>query len=134
MVGIVVISHSSKAAEGIKEIAIQMADNPDLKIMPCGGNKDNGIGTAPDKIHQAIEEVYSEDGVVVIADLGSAVMSVEMIIENMPVEKAKKIKIADAPILEGTVMAAIEASMGADLISVLASAEATRDMRKIERD
>ncbi len=134
MVGIIIVSHSSKAAEGIKEIAIQMAENPDLKILACGGNSVGGIGTDPDAISQALEEVYSKDGVVVIADLGSAVMSVELLLETMPPEKAEKIKIADTPILEGSVMAAVEASIGADLLSVLASAEGAREMRKLERD
>ncbi len=134
MVGIVVVSHSSKVAEGIKEIALQMADSPSLKIASCGGNKEKGIGTDPDRIYQSIEEVYCEDGVVVIPDLGSAVMSVEMIIENISTEKASKIIIADAPILEGTVMAAIAASVGTDLQGVLKSAEEVRGMRKIEKD
>ncbi len=134
MVGIVIVSHSSQAADGIKEIAIQMADTPDLKILSCGGNKDGGIGTDLDRISKAIDRVYSKDGVVIIPDLGSAVMTVEMALESMPLKKAERIRVADAPILEGTVMAAIEASIGSDLISVLASAECTRDMRKIEGD
>ncbi|MTI62080.1 MAG: PTS-dependent dihydroxyacetone kinase phosphotransferase subunit DhaM [Firmicutes bacterium] len=134
MVGIVIVSHSSQAADGIKDIALQMADVLDLKLSACGGNKEGGIGTDPDKILKAVEGVYSSEGVVIIADLGSAVMCVEMLVEGMSAEKARNIRVADAPILEGAVMAAIEASAGADLESVLAGAEAARDMRKIERD
>jgi|SRR5690554_5676040 len=132
MVSIVIVSHSSKAAEGIKEIALQMAEDPELKIFSCGGSKGGGIGTDPDEISKALENAYSKDGTVVMADLGSAVMSVEMIIENMPGGKGHRIRIADAPIVEGAVLAAVEASGGGDLKKVLASAEAARDMRKIE--
>lgn len=133
MVGIVIVSHSKKVAEGTREIAVQMADCSELQIIACGGNKVGGIGTDPDEITTAINKVYSEDGVLVIVDLGSAVMSVEMILENLITEKAQNIKIADAPLLEGTVMAAIDASIGAELESVLASAEETRNMRKIDK-
>ena len=73
MVGIVIISHSSKVAEGVKELALQMADN--VPIVAAGGTSDNGLGTDIEKIILAINEVYSEAGVAILFDLGSAYMN-----------------------------------------------------------
>ncbi len=131
MVGIVIVSHSSKVAEGAKEIAIQMAG--DVAIVACGGNKDGGIGTDPDVISAGIDSVFSDDGVVVLADLGSAVMSAEMIVDCLDPERSEKVIIANAPIVEGAVMAAVEASMGKSLQDVL-TAENAAKMVKVQRE
>jgi len=110
MVGIVITSHSKNIAEGVKELAQQMA--PEVPIAASGGTSDGRIGTDVMKIMNAIESVYSEEGVVLIFDLGSAFMNAEMAIEMMDEEKAKKIKIVDCPIVEGAVTSAVESSIG----------------------
>ena len=110
MVGIVVVSHSSLAAQGICEIAHQMGA-PGQLILPAGGTEDGSIGTDALKIQAAIEQADSGDGVVLMVDLGSGVMSAEVALELLSPDLANRVKIADAPILEGTVAAAVEASI-----------------------
>ncbi|EHJ00758.1 dihydroxyacetone kinase, phosphotransfer subunit [Clostridium sp. DL-VIII] len=110
MVGIVIISHSKNIADGVKELAGQMA--PNVPIAVAGGTSDGRIGTDMEKILNAIEEVYSKDGAVVIFDLGSAFMNAEMAIECIDESMKEKIKIVDCPIVEGAVTAAVESSIG----------------------
>lgn len=127
MVGIVVVSHSQKAAEGIVELAGMMAR--ETKLAAAGGLEDGSLGTSYDRISHAINSVYSDDGVAVIVDMGSAVMTVEMVIEDMA---ERKIKMLDAPALEGAVVAAIEAQMGTDLESLQAKVDETRYTKKLD--
>lgn len=114
-------------------MAAQMAGD-EVRIEACGGNKAGGIGTDPDAIREALDRVRSDDGVVVLVDLGSAVMSAEFVLEMLPVEHRQLISIADAPVVEGAVVAAVEASMGRPLAAVLAAAEGARAMRKVNRE
>ncbi|VBB06663.1 phosphotransferase system mannose-type iia component [Lucifera butyrica] len=128
MVGMVIVSHSRKAADGIKELAAQMA-GPGLNLIAAGGMNDGAIGTDAVRISEAIVRADSGDGVVVLVDLGSAVLSTETAIELLPGEI--DVKIADAPILEGSIMAAVEASVGSPLAAVIAAAEGSRSMVKL---
>ena len=130
MVGIVVVSHSAKAAEGIKELADQMG-GAGAAIIAAGGLEDGNIGTDAVRIMEAIRKADTGDGVVVMVDLGSAVLSSNLALELLGNGMAGKVRIADAPILEGTICAAIQASIGDKLDSVLASAEEARGMMKI---
>ena len=123
MVGIVVVSHSQKIAEGAMELAKQMA--PAARIAAAGGVEDGSIGTDVSKIMTAIEAVSEGDGVVILVDLGSAVMSSEMAIEMLP--DISQVKIIDAPIVEGTIFSSVEASIGSsfdEVVEVLAGAKA----------
>ncbi|ABR34317.1 MULTISPECIES: dihydroxyacetone kinase phosphoryl donor subunit DhaM [Clostridium] len=113
MVGIVIISHSKNIADGVKELASQMA--PNVAIGVAGGTADGRVGTDMDKISAAIEDVYSEDGVIIIFDLGSAFMNAEMAIEFLDEKMKEKIKIVDCPIVEGAVTAAVESSIGKNI-------------------
>ncbi|MCL7418914.1 MAG: dihydroxyacetone kinase phosphoryl donor subunit DhaM [Halalkalicoccus sp.] len=119
MVGLVVVSHSRKAAEGICEIAAEMGGE-DAAIVPAGGTEDDRVGTSADRIRAAIEEAGAAGPVVVLVDLGSAVMNAELAIEMGEVEAV----IADAPVLEGTLNAAATAAGSkATLESVREAAE-----------
>lgn len=123
MVGIVVVSHSQKVAEGAVELARQMA--PEARIAAAGGMEDGSIGTDVSKIFAGIEAVDKGDGVVILVDLGSAVMSSEMAMEML--EDSSRVKIIDAPIVEGTIFGSVEASIGSsfeEVIEVLAGAKA----------
>ena len=124
MVGIVLVSHSSKLAEGVKEIAIQMT--PDIKIETAGGTCDGRLGTDMNKISTAINNVYSEDGVAVFFDLGSALMNTEMAIEFLDDDIKKNIHIIDAPIVEGAVVGAVNASMNKSIDEIIS---ALKDIR-----
>lgn len=115
MVGIVVVSHSQKIAEGAVELAKQMA--AEARIAAAGGMEDGSIGTDVSKIFAGIEAVDEGDGVVILVDLGSAVMSSEMAIEML--EDGSKVKIVDAPIVEGTIFSSVEASIGSSLEEVI---------------
>ncbi|TKX42565.1 MULTISPECIES: PTS-dependent dihydroxyacetone kinase phosphotransferase subunit DhaM [unclassified Halorubrum] len=138
MVGIVVVSHSERAAEGIAEIAAEMAG--DTRIEPVGGDGKGGIGTVPDAIETAIdaaaggeeeggeEDGSDADGVVVLVDLGSAVMNADVAVEMSDAEAV----IADAPVLEGAVNAAVAATdPSATVESVREQAESARDIEKL---
>ena len=132
MVGIVVVSHSERAAEGIVEVAAEMAG--DTRIEPVGGDGQGGIGTVPDAIEAAIDaaaggdEGAESDPVVVLVDLGSAVMNADVAVELSDAEAV----IADAPVLEGAVNAAVAATdPSATVESVREQAEAARDIEKL---
>ena len=115
MVGIVVVSHSQKVAEGAKELALQMA--ADAKIAAAGGLQDGSIGTDMEKITNAINEVMSDDGVIMLVDMGSAIMTSEMAIEMS--DNPEKIKIDDTPVVEGTIFGAVEASIGSSMEQIM---------------
>jgi len=124
MVGLVVVSHSAKAAEGIVEVAAEMGG--DTAIEAAGGD-DGEIGTDVDRISDALAAADDGDGVVVLVDLGSAVMNAEVAIEMHDGEAV----IADAPVLEGAVNAAVAATdPKATLESVVEQAEAAADLSK----
>ena len=126
MVGLVVVSHSQQAAEGIAEVAGEMGG--DTHIEPVGGDGQGGFGTVSDAIEDALEAADSGDGVVVLVDLGSAVMNADVAIETSDAEAV----IADAPVLEGAVNAAVAAtSSTATVESVREQAEAARGINKL---
>lgn len=121
-VGIVIISHSADIAKGTAMMVRQMVGDE----VPCscaGGNPDGGLGTDVGAIKEAIEEVWSEAGVAVLVDLGGAEMNAEMAIEMLSEEQRERTRICDAPVVEGAVMAATEASGGSGLDEVCAVAE-----------
>jgi PTS hybrid protein len=120
-VRIVVVSHSEKIADGAVELAAQMA--PDVMMLPAGGTSDGRIGTSMEKVLAALEAAAGGDGVVVVTDLGSAVMTAESAMEFA--EGGAPVLLADAPIVEGLVAAAVAAQGGASVHAVRRAAEAT---------
>ena len=123
MIGIVIVSHSAKLAEGVVELARGMG-GADVRIQAAGGMNLPGqpLGTDPLLILSAIEAVYSEDGVLVLMDLGSAVLSAEMAVEMLPEAQRKQVVLCAAPIVEGAVVAAVQARIGSPLAQVVAEA------------
>jgi dihydroxyacetone kinase DhaKLM complex PTS-EIIA-like component DhaM len=127
MVGLVVVSHSENAADGIVEIAEEMGSG-DAPLVGVGGDPDGGIGTDLDAIVRVLDAMADEDGVVLLVDLGSAVMQAEIAIEETDVDAV----IADGPVLEGAVNAAVAAtSPKADVESVREAAEAAGEISKL---
>lgn len=116
MVGIVIVSHSKNLAESVIELTSMMA--PDARIAAAGGLEDGSFGTSFERIQAAIEAVYSEDGVLVLMDMGSAVMTTEMVIEAM---ENKKVEMIDCPLVEGAVVATIDAVGGMDFDAIKAA-------------
>lgn len=124
-VGLVVVSHSLKIAEGTVELAAQMA--PDVRFYAVGGTDDGRIGTDLEKTIAAFEAGLAEasgDGVVVLTDLGSAVMTAESALEFC--SEPDKVLLADAPLVEGLVAAAVATQGGAPASTVKAAAESVR--------
>ena len=130
MIGIVIVAHSAKLADGIKEMADQMAKGL-VAIAAAGGVDDTTLGTNADRIYEAIEQVYREDGVLVLFDLGSALFSTQMAIERLDEGRQAKVLLSEAPLVEGAIVAAVEASLGHDLATVNAAAVSAKDMQKI---
>lgn len=130
MVGIVIVSHSSKIAEGTKEMAMQMASEG-LQVIAAGGLEDGSLGTDAVRIEKAVGQADDGDGVVILADLGSGVLSSQTALEFLDDDLRKRVKVADAPIVEGAIAAAVRASIGSTLDEVVASAEEARGLHKI---
>ncbi|WP_097014859.1 dihydroxyacetone kinase phosphoryl donor subunit DhaM [Anaerocolumna aminovalerica] len=116
MVGLVIVSHSEKIAEGLKELAGQMAT--DVSIAAAGGTNDGRLGTDAEKIITAINEVYTQDGVLVLFDIGSAYMSADIALECLSEEMREKVEILDTALVEGTITAAIECSLNKSLTEI----------------
>jgi dihydroxyacetone kinase phosphotransfer subunit len=124
-VGIVVVSHSPDVARGTADMVRQMVGDG-VPLAWCGGDPGGGLGTSVEAILAAIDAAWSEKGVAILVDLGGAAINSEMAIEMQPAERRGRIVVCDAPIVEGAVMAATEASGGANLDSVRRAAEGMR--------
>lgn len=130
MVGIVLISHSKGLAEGAAELAGQIAGG--ARVIPAGGTDDGRLGTSTERIGAAITAADTGDGVLLIPDLGSAVLSARSVLAELdPEHGGKRIMLVDAPFIEGAVAAAVAASGGLDLEMVASAAEEARGARKL---
>jgi phosphoenolpyruvate-protein phosphotransferase/dihydroxyacetone kinase phosphotransfer subunit len=131
MVGIVIVSHSVRIAEGVAELAREMG-GADVKLETAGGLEavvddesgavEHPIGTDAVRVMDAIERAWSDDGVLVLMDLGSAVLSAEMAIDLLGDERRERILLCEAPLVEGAVAAAVTAKLGMSLEQVAAEA------------
>jgi dihydroxyacetone kinase phosphotransfer subunit len=121
-VGIVIVSHSPKVAEGAADMVRQMV-GAEVPVAWTGGNPDGGLGTSVPAIIEAIDKAWSESGVAILVDLGGAETNSEMAVEMLDAAKQSKVVICNAPIVEGAVIAAAEAASGATLELVKKTAE-----------
>ena len=121
-VGIVIVSHSPEVARGTADMVRQMVGS-EVRLAWCGGNSDGGLGTDVAAIKAAIDEVFGPAGVALLVDLGGAETNSEMAIELLDDQQRGKVVICNAPIVEGAVMASVEAASGASLDRVRATAE-----------
>jgi phosphocarrier protein FPr len=119
VVGLVIVSHSAALARGVRELAMEMTQGRGRIAVAGGmGDPDHPMGTDPMRVLAAIEEVHSGDGVLVLMDMGSALMSAETALELLEPEKAALVKLSAAPLVEGAVAAAVQAFAGASLVDV----------------
>jgi PTS hybrid protein len=124
---LVLVSHSDELARGAAALAAQMA--PSVTIATAGGRPDGGLGTDFDRVQAAIGSALAArpdeagGGVVVLADLGSAILTVESVVEFLDDDQRVRVRLADAPFVEGAVAAAVTANGGGALDEVLASAQ-----------
>jgi PTS hybrid protein len=127
VVGIVVVSHSPELAFGLAELAAQMA-GPDVRIEHAGGTGDGSLGTDEGRVRDAIRRADSGEGVAVLGDLGSAILTIRHVLHS---RANNHVTLIDAPIVEGTVAAAVMASAGSSLEAVVTAAEEARSARKL---
>ncbi len=131
MIGIVIASHSAPLAEAARELALQMVAKNPPALELAAGTEDGGLGNDAAKIVEAVQRADSGDGVVVLMDLGSAVMSAEMAVEMLEPELAERTRLSPAPLVEGLVVAAVTAASGGDLDRV--DSEARGGLRPKEK-
>jgi phosphoenolpyruvate---glycerone phosphotransferase subunit DhaM len=125
VVSLLIVSHSPQIAAGIKELADQMTQGC-VPISAVGGTTDGRLGTSPDGIRAGFEAIAGPDGVLVLVDLGSAIMSAACALEGA----RHPVLVSDAPVVEGSLLAAVAASTGGDLAATAAAAEQARSLRK----
>jgi phosphoenolpyruvate---glycerone phosphotransferase subunit DhaM len=121
-VGIVIVSHSPDVARGTADMVRQMVGE-EVPLAWCGGNPDGGLGSHVEAILAAIDRAWSDKGVAILVDLGGAETNSEMAVEMLPAERQSRVVVCNAPIVEGAVIAATEASGGAPLDQVKRMAE-----------
>lgn len=120
-VGLVFVSHSDKIADGLRELAGQMAQNAPMAA--AGGTDDGRIGTSFDKVTAAIAAVDQGVGVVLLCDLGSAILTAETALDFLDDSVRERVRIVDAPLIEGGVAAAVASEVGGTLHAVMEAAE-----------
>lgn len=129
-IGLVIVAHSRQLAEGVREVAAQMAGDT-VAIRAAGGASDGSLGTDAEAIARAVVDADDGSGVLVLLDLGSAVLSAETAIEFIGAEQRARVRLSDAPLVEGAIVAAVEASIGRSLDEVAQAALDARDMTKV---
>lgn len=128
MVGIVLVSHSRDLARGLAHLAAQVA-GPDVRIEAAGGGPDGALGTSSDLVNAAIDRADAGDGVVALGDLGSAMLTLRDVLEERG--GPERLRLADAPLVEGAVAAAVVAAPGGSLDEVALAAEQARGVCKL---
>jgi dihydroxyacetone kinase phosphotransfer subunit len=128
MVGLVLVSHSPQIADGTAELVRQMAG--EVEIVAVGGDADGGFGTDPERIKAAIEGLGSDEALVFM-DLGSAVLSAETVLEMLSSEDREKVRLVDAPFVEGAFAAGVIASAGSEAEECVEAAMEARTESKL---
>ena len=128
-VGIVLVSHSADLAEAAAELARELA-GPSTAVLAAGGTEDGRFGTSIDKIEVAVSGADSGDGVAILMDVGSAVLTSKALLAELD-DDDPDVRLVDAPLVEGAIAAAVTASTGQDLDAVVAAAEQARGMHKL---
>jgi phosphoenolpyruvate-protein phosphotransferase/dihydroxyacetone kinase phosphotransfer subunit len=124
LVSIVIVTHSEQLAVGVAELASQMAGEEPVPVFPAGGTDDGRLGTSFEKVERALEEALEKgDSVLILVDLGSAVMVTQMAIESLPEEMQQRIRMTNASLTEGAIAAVVAAAGGGELDDVQRAAE-----------
>jgi dihydroxyacetone kinase phosphotransfer subunit len=133
MVGLVLISHSETLANGLRDMVIQVAGD-DVPVATAGGTDDGRLGTSAPRIAAALSTALSgADDVLVLLDLGSAALSLEIALEDLDEADRGRVRVSEAPLVEGAVLAAVQASVGASLDEVAAAAAGAASLAKLPR-
>ncbi len=124
MVGLVIVAHSRALAEALVGLVRQVASvEVPVAIAAGAGDGHLDFGTDAAEIARAIQEIYSPAGVVILVDMGSAILSAEMALDFLPAEMRLRVVICSGPLVEGAIAAGVQASLGSDLESVCREAQ-----------
>lgn len=132
--GLVLISHSETLVGGLRDMVAQVAGD-DVAVGTAGGTEDGRLGTSAPRIAAALRSTLaaSPAGIVVLLDLGSAALSLELALEDLEPAERDRVRVSEAPLVEGAILAAVQASVGASLAEVVAAAEGAATMAKLPR-
>jgi len=131
LVSLVLVSHSKSLAEGLRDMVVQVAGEG-VRVAAAGGTADGRLGTNAEAIVDTLRDILTDsaDGVLVLLDLGSAWLSVEMALEELSETERARVRVSEAPLVEGAVLAAVQASVGGTLSEVAAAAAGAASMSK----
>jgi dihydroxyacetone kinase phosphotransfer subunit len=134
LVGLVLISHSETLVDGLREMVAQVAGE-EVAVGTAGGTEDGRLGTSAPRISAALRSTLaaSPNGVLVLLDLGSAALSLELALEELEPFERDRVRVSEAPLVEGAILAAVQASIGASLADVAAAADGAATMSKLPR-
>lgn len=132
MVGLVLVSHSALIADGLRDMVAQVA-GPDVPVTTAGGTDDGRLGTSAPRITDAIQAALDAgaDEAIILLDLGSAALSLELALEEFEPDVRARIRVSEAPLVEGAILAAVQASIGASLADVAEAAAGAATMAKM---
>lgn len=132
--GLVLVSHSGSLVEGLRDMVMQVAGD-DVPVWTAGGTEDGRLGTSAPRIAAAIRSTLDAgaDEIVVLLDLGSAALSLELALEEFESAERGRVHVSEAPLVEGAILAAVQASVGASIGDVIVAAEGAARMPKIPR-
>jgi phosphoenolpyruvate---glycerone phosphotransferase subunit DhaM len=129
-VGLVLVSHSAAIADGLADLLSQVA-GPDVLVRTAGGGPDGTFGTDGGRVLEALRAAATHSDAVVLMDLGSSVLSVRAALQELDDDLCERLRIADAPLVEGAIAAAVTASTGAPVDDVVRAAEEARTVAKL---
>ena len=132
MVGLVLVSHSSLIAEGLREMVAQVAGG-DVPVATAGGTEDGRLGTSAPRITAAIRSVLDAGAheALILLDIGSAALSLEIALEEFQPDERSRLRVSEAPLVEGSILAAVQASIGATLDEVAEAAASAVSLAKL---
>jgi dihydroxyacetone kinase phosphotransfer subunit len=132
---LVLISHSGTLVTGLREMVLQVAGD-EVAVGIAGGTEDGRLGTSAPRIADALRSTLaaSPDGVLVLLDLGSAALSLELALEELDPADRDRTRVSEGPLVEGAILAAVQASIGESLAEVEAAAASASTMTKLPRD
>ncbi len=134
MVGLVLVSHSGTLVEGLRDMVVQVAGES-VPVAIAGGTEDGRLGTSAPQIADALRTVLDAgvDAALVLLDLGSAALSLELALEELDPSDRARVRVSEAPLVDGAILAAVQASIEASIDDVVAAAEGAATMTKLPR-
>jgi dihydroxyacetone kinase phosphotransfer subunit len=128
MIGLVLVSHSEKITDGLRELILEMTQEA-VPIISAGGTSDGRLGTSAEKIVEAINELSSCNNILIFTDIGSSIMSSEIALEMVDSDLREKCLLVDAPIVEGAFVAGVQAMVSEDVEAVLEEVKLTKQSK-----